>query len=609
MPRWIKLHEPVKVPVFKNVIFALKLVWEADKRLLIGYLVTEVSNKVLSMYVQNILFLKVLLSIIDGDADFKTYFTYLLLFLGVYALVNIISAFAERTRLISAKVVLKELNNKIFQKATQLDVSCYENPEFYDKYQRATLVLSSSYYDLICWDVAAIVGGIIALICVITTVTVINPLYLLFLLPVTLVFVVEIFKSKAVYKRDLEMTTNNRIKAYIQRTMFLKEYSKDMRTSNIFAVLIERFKAAIDANVLILKKYGIKLFIYSMTSSMFSDFIPIIGTYALAGYQFVFTKALTISNFSVVLSSINSVRDSTRSIAEGFDELSQMALFFQNLRDFFDYEPKITDGGKKAEDFQSLEFKNVSFRYPDTTKVILKNVSFKINRGETIAVVGVNGAGKSTLVKLLLRFYDPDEGEILYNGINVKEYNVASLRDVFATVFQDYKNFAVSVNENIMCHECNEEEKKLAEKALKRSGVWDKIASLPKGADTVLTREFEIDGAGLSGGENQKVSAARLFARDFEIAILDEPSSALDPIAEYKMYENLIEVTKNKTVIYISHRLSSAVLSDRIFVLGSGTILESGSHNELMAQNGEYSKMFTLQASSYKGESEVSENV
>lgn len=607
--RWIKLHEPVKVPVLKNVLFALKLVWEADKRLLIGYFVTEISNKVLSMYVQNILFLKVLLSIIDGDADFKTYFVSLLLFFGTYFAVNVVSAYASRTRLVATKVVLKKLNNKIFEKATQLDISCYENPEFYDKYQRATLVLSSSYYDLICWDVAAIVGGIIALICVVTTVTVINPMYLLFLLPVTLVFVIEVFKSRAVYKRDLEMTTNNRIKAYIQRTMFLKDFSKDMRTSNIFSVLIQRFKAAIDANIVILKKYGKKLFFYSMISSLFSDFIPIIGTYAFAGYQFIFTKALTISDFSVVLSSINSVRDSTMSIAEGFDEMTQMALFFQNLRDFFDYEPKITDGGKDAGEFESIEFKNVSFGYPGTNKTILKNVSFKITKGETVAVVGVNGAGKSTLVKLLLRFYDADEGEILYNGINVKEYNVASLRNAFATVFQDYKNFAVSVNENIMCHECTDEEKKLAEEALKRSGVWEKISSLPKGADTVLTREFEIDGAGLSGGENQKVSAARLFARDFEVAILDEPSSALDPIAEYKMYENLIKVTENKTVIYISHRLSSAVLSDRIYVIGNGTILESGSHQELMAHGGEYSRMFTLQASSYKGESEVSENV
>ncbi len=607
--RWIKLHEDIKVPIFKNVMYALKLVWETDKKLFLCYLFELLIDNILSIFVQNILFLKVLLSIIDNDADFKTYFTSLLMFFGVYTVGNMISAYLQRTRLISAKVVLKKLNNKIFDKAITLDVACYENPEFYDKYQRATLVLSSGYFDLLCWDVAAIISGIIALACVVATVTIISPMYLLFLLPVTLVFAIELFKSKAVYKRDLEMTTNNRIKAYIQRTMFLKDFSKDMRTSNIFAVLMVRFKAAIEANIIILKKYGVKLFIYSMVSSLFSDFIPIIGTYAYAGYQFITTNILTVSDFSVVLSSINSVRNATQNVADGFDELTQMALYFQNLKDFFEYEPTITDGGKDAEEFNSIEFKNVSFSYPNTNKKILNNISFKITRGETIAVVGVNGAGKSTLVKLLLRFYDVDSGEILYNGINVKEYNVNSLRNAFATVFQDYKNFAVSVNENIMCHECNEDEKKIAEKALKQSGVWDKISTLPKGADTVLTREFEIDGAGLSGGENQKVSAARLFARNFEIAILDEPSSALDPIAEYKMYENLISVTENKTVIYISHRLSSAVLSDRIFVLGNGTIMESGSHQELMARGGEYSKMFALQASSYKGESEVSENV
>lgn len=609
MPRWIQLHEPVKVPVLKNTIYALKLVWEADKKLILCDLINQIANQVLSLYVQNILFLKVLLTIIDEKATFKEYATSLALFFLVYASVNLISAWANRTRLISTKVVLKKLNNKIFQKASELDISCYENPEFYDKYQRATLVLSSGYYDVLCQHVANIIGGIIALICVITTVTAINPLYLLFLAPIALVFVIEVYKSKTVYKRDLKMTTNNRIKAYIQRTVFLKDFSKDIRTSNIFAVLMKRFEGAIKANIEILKQYGIKLFIYSMLSSLFSDFIPIIGTYALAGYQFVYTKVLTISSFSVVLSSINAVKQSTMHIAQSFDHITQMALFFQNLKDFFDYEPKITDGGKKAEEFQSLEFKNVSFGYPGTNRTILKNISFRINKGETIAVVGVNGAGKSTLVKLLLRFYDPDEGEILYNGLNIKEYNVKSLRDAYATVFQDYKNFAVSVNENIICHECNEDEKALAEKALRQSGVWEKISGLPKGADTVLTREFELDGAGLSGGENQKVSAARLFARDFQIAILDEPSSALDPIAEYKMYENLIDVTKNKTVIYISHRLSSAVLSDRIIVLGNGTIQESGTHEELLHTDGEYSRMFRLQASSYNGEGGVNENV
>ena len=598
-----------KIPILKNVLFALKLVWEADKKMIIGIFAAEIANNVLSMYVQNILFLKVLLSIIDGNSDFRTYFDSLLLFFITYLAVNILSTLANRSKMISTKVVLKKLNNKIFSKAISLDVSCYENPDFYDKYTRATQVVSSSYYETVCYCVATITGGIVALICVITTVTVVNPLYLLFLLPVAFVFAIEHIRSKVAFNLNKEMTTNNRIKAYIQRTMLLKDYSKDMRTSNIFAVMLQRFKAAIDANIVILKKYGVKLFLYGMLSSLFSDFIPIIGTYAFAGYQFIYTNTLTILGFSVVLSSINAVRQSTMNIARTYERLMQTALYFQHLRDFFDYEPQITDGGKDAEEFESIEFRNVSFGYPGTDKKILKNISFRIERGETVAVVGVNGAGKSTLVKLLLRFYDADEGEILYNGINIKEYNVALLRNSYATVFQDYKNFAVSVNENIMCHECTDEEKKLAEKALRQSGVWDKISSLPKGADTVLTREFDVDGVGLSGGENQKVSVARLFARDFQIAILDEPSSALDPVAEYEMYENLIKVTENKTVIYISHRLSSAVLSDKIIVLGGGEIIESGTHSELMACNGEYSRMFTLQASSYKGESEVSENV
>jgi ATP-binding cassette subfamily B protein len=284
--------------------------------------------------------------------------------------------------------------------------------------------------------------------------------------------------------------------------------------------------------------------------------------------------------------------------------MTAMALYFQNLRDFFEYESTVKAGEKEAGEFESIEFKNVSFKYPNTDKYSLQNLNLKINKGETVAVVGVNGAGKTTFVKLLLRFYDVTDGEILYNGVNIKEYDLDSLRSKFATVFQDYKTFALSVNENVICHECSDEEKEIAENALKQSGVWDKIKTLPNGADTVLTREFDDKGAGLSGGESQKTAVARMFARDFDIAILDEPSSALDPIAEYNMYENLIKATENKTVIYISHRLSSAVLSDRIIVLGGGTVIEAGSHNDLLAQGGEYARMFTLQASSYSEKEE-----
>lgn len=600
--RYIRLHEQVKVPVMKNVIYAFKLIWNADKKLFLGYVLAQGASRFFSLFIQNILFLKVLLTVIDGERDFAVYVKYLLLFALVSLVLKALSWYGEYTHQFATKRVLKNLNNKIFEKAVQLDISCYEDPEFYDKYQRATLVLQAGYFDVLCYNIASMLGSIISFACVVTTVTAIDPMYLLFLVPVLFVFAVELSKSKCVYKRDLEMTTNNRVKSYVQRTVFLKDFSKDIRTSNIFAVLMQRFERAINSNIKILKQYGVKLFVYSMISSALSEFIPIIGTYALAGYQFIYKDTMTISGFSVVLSSINSVRSATLDIAEGFDELSQMALYFQNLKDFFNYQPKVVSGTVKAPEFESLELKNVSFRYPGAEKNSITDVSFKINKGETCAVVGINGAGKSTLVKLILRFYDVTEGQILYNGIDIREYDIDSLRSRFGTVFQDYKNFAVSVFENVMCHRCSDDDKKIAETALKQSGVWDKINSFAKGGDTVLTREFDENGAGLSGGENQKVSTARLFASDFDVAILDEPSSALDPVAEYKMYENLISLTKNKTVLYISHRLSSAVLSDKIFVISSGRLIETGSHSQLMSLDGEYAKMFKLQSKSYREE-------
>lgn len=594
-------REQSGVPVFKNIVYGLKLVFKADKKLFFGYIIHIFSWDIFQLYIQNILFLKFLLELIGGNRDFATYVKYLAAFALLSSLIIALEWTGARMQQFSTKKVLKYINNMIFEKANSLDVSCFEDPAFYDKYQRAILVVANSYFDLICNDASYFISGIVLLALVTATVVAINPVYLLFLVPIVFVFAVETAKSKCAYKRDLAMTANNRTKAYVQRTVFLKDYAKDMRTSNIFAVLTERFKAAIDANIVILKKYGFPLFAYTMLGTILSDFIPVVGTYVFVGYEYM-QGAMTVSAFSVISSSISSVRNSMINVTESFDELTQIALYFQNLKDFFAYEPKIISGDKKAESFESVEFRNVSFKYPSSDKYSLKNINFKITKGETLAVVGVNGAGKSTLVKLLLRFYDPTQGEVLLNGVNVKEYDVDSLRSIFGTVFQDYKNFALSVYENVMCRDCTEDDKKTARVALEKAGVWDKISTFANGGDTVLTREFDENGAGLSGGENQKLSTARLFAKDFDFAVLDEPSSALDPIAEYKMYENLIDVTRDKTVLYISHRLSSAVLSDRIIVINGGKIVESGTHNELMLSGGEYSKMFALQASSYKGE-------
>lgn len=598
--RWVPKVNDSKVPVWKNIIYAFKILFKCSKTYMIWNIIDLCVYVLFINFFQSVLFLRVLLGIIEGNKDFGYYVKALVLFLASGLIYEFISTFSDYKSHVGEKEIFKALNNRIFQKAAEVDISCYEDPVFYDKYQRATEILTGGYFSAYAYSVSNIIGGIMAFISIIGIVASIDAVFLLFLLPIFLIFPIEILKSHAVYKRDFEMTSNNRIKAYTQRTVFLRDFSKDIRTSNIFSVIIARYNNAIKSNIEILRKYGFRLFLLGMVRSFFSEFIPIAGTYAFAGYQFIYTDKLSVSGFSVMLSSINSVRNVTAAIANDFGELSAVSLYFQNLREFFEYKSAVTSGEKEPEDFESLEFKNVYFKYPSAEKYSLQNVNLKINKGETVAVVGVNGAGKTTFVKLLLRFYDATSGEILYNGINIKEYNLEKLRLKFATVFQDYKTFALSVNENVMCRSCNEDDKTKAENALKQSGVYDKIASLENGADTVLTREFDENGAGLSGGEAQKTAVARMFASDFEVAILDEPSSALDPIAEYKMYENLILATKDKTVIYISHRLSSAVLSDNIFVLENGTVIESGNHSALMKNSGKYAEMFTLQASSYK---------
>lgn len=600
--RWVPLHEDIKVPVVKNIIYATKIMHKSDKFIMPISVIALITGMVFSNFVMGVLFLKVLLGIIEQQLTFEYFLKILFKFVLVGIANEVISCYSDYAQNVCAKRVFKGLNNMIFKKAAEVDVACYEDPAFYDSYKRATEILTGGFFFAFVFDFAKVIANLLSFFLIVGVVATIDPMYLVFLAPVLLVFVFEIVKSKVLYKRDLSMTSNNREKAYAQRTVFLKDYAKDMRSSNIFNVMWDRYQRAVVDNIKIIKKYGLKLFFYNILTQLFGEIIPMVGTYGFASYQFLNDSGLKISGFSVVLSSINSVRNATQGIADSFAEMSNMALYFQNLHDFFDYESKVKSGDKIPQDFESLELKNVSFCYPSAKANSINNVNMKITKGQTIALVGINGAGKSTLVKLLLRFYDVTEGEILYNGINIKEYNIDLYRKKFATVFQDFKTFAVSVNENVMCHECTDEEKEFAQIALQKAGAFEKVSTLPQMADTVLTREFDDKGAGLSGGENQKLALARMFSKEYSIAILDEPSSALDPIAEYNMYQSLIESTEDKTVVYISHRLSSAVLSDNIFVLENGTVIENGCHSKLMADGGKYAKMFALQASSYNRE-------
>jgi ATP-binding cassette subfamily B protein len=264
---------------------------------------------------------------------------------------------------------------------------------------------------------------------------------------------------------------------------------------------------------------------------------------------------------------------------------------------------EVTDGEKMLdapERVSEITLKNVSFKYNNTDKNVLHDINMVIKPYQKIALVGYNGAGKTTLAKLIMRLYDPTDGEVQYAGINVTDFKLKSYRDCFGSVFQDFILFATTIGENVVMDEVNDCDKEKITDSLDRSGFSDKLCDLPKSIDSFVYREFDEDGVYLSRGEEQKIAISRVFYKSCHVVILDEPSSALDPLIEYELNQKMMDVANKKTVIFISHRLSTTRNADKIFMLENGTIIEEGTHEELMSLKGKYAEMFNMQAEKYR---------
>lgn len=592
---------------FKNFIFAAKLIFKVAPKIIPCTLLSMFCSELYSDFIRNVLFLKKLLDLITSGADFGEFVKWLVIFCIAGIVATFFDNFGDYYASCEYKTIYKKINELIFKKASEVDAECFENPEFFSIYKRATELVSESYYNNFVWCLSEVIVKTIIGIILVTYLISVDARTLILVVPCFAVFMLAVMKNKLSFNRDMEMTRNKRVKDYVQRVVYLKDYSKDVRTSDIYGILKNKLSTAVANNIEIYKKYGGRIAFVYFLSQFFGEAVPIGGAFAYGAYSYGVKHSIPISDFSVLMTAITGIKNTVTNVSRYAGYLHNTLLYFGNLKKFLDFENKMPSGELQTEKFDTIEFKNVSFTYPGAKKPSLKNISFKLNRGETIAVVGQNGAGKSTFVKLLLRFYDPDEGEILYNGVNLKKYDIESYRKRIGTVFQDYKMFALTVNENVLCREVeNDNDLKKVKNALCSSGVYERVEELPKKSDSVLTKEFDENGVVLSGGEQQKIAAARMFANAFDLAVLDEPSSALDPIAEYRMYESLISNTKDKTVIYISHRLSSAVLADRIYVFADGAVCEEGTHEQLLQKDGVYGKMFKMQASSYKKETEVS---
>lgn len=324
------------------------------------------------------------------------------------------------------------------------------------------------------------------------------------------------------------------------------------------------------------------------------------GTYIYLGILAIFGK-ITIGAFSQLTTAGGTLNASLQGVVFGLQDIVKRCNFGYEVVKLMEYPPYLEKGTKRVENLSKpheIEFRNVSFSYPNTGVQVLKNVSIRIKAGERLSVVGLNGAGKTTFIKLLCRLYDTDEGEILLDGVNIREYDYDEYMKLFSVVFQDFKLLAFTAQDNILLGK--EDSPERVDELFEKVGILNKINSLPNGRDTMMFRQFDKNGVQLSGGEQQKLAIARALYKDAPVVILDEPTAALDPVAEYEIYCRFNELVGGKTAVYISHRLSSCKFCDRIAVFSDCTIKELGTHEELVHKpDGIYAEMFRAQAQYY----------
>ncbi len=587
--------------IFKNNKYVLTLIWKAcPSILLLSFIATVLSaihafllNTYLYMYALNALQegkeLKIILIILGGMIAYSI----------IYHLFCSLSDCYLQTRYPKLEAYIQNLLQK---KASEVDLACFENAAFYDTYVKAKGE-TTNRINAVMNNILNVIWVTINVISRGTLITIIDPVFLLVaFVPLICTLIIGHKRNHITYECNMKIQEIDRRKDYVRRTFYLKEFSKEMRLTNMWKVMFKRMHSSIRDMKEIVHKYGYKIMFFQYLMNFAFDVVVYSGTIILTTFKTLVLKNMLLGDCFVVINSISNVASSLNHFGNTLFKLTENSLYINNLRAFLEYEVRIFEDEEAPEIpcFEKIEFQHVTFGYRGQENVVLSDVNLQINKGEKIAVVGHNGAGKTTFIKLLQRFYDPNQGEILLNGENIKNYRLSSYRNMFGTVFQDSRIFALSIAENVMLRgNLTIEDKEIVKDALIRSGIHKKIETLPNGVDSQITKEFDDEGVIFSGGEEQKIYIARLFAGEQAFIIMDEPTSALDPIAEQEMYRNMFEASEGKAVVFISHRLSSAAMADRIYMLENGKIIEQGTHSELLALNGKYADMWNKQAKTY----------
>ena len=399
---------------------------------------------------------------------------------------------------------------------------------------------------------------------------------------------------------------------YYSDTMVNKDMVKEIRMFDLGDTFIDKYKSVFEGYYAGMRKLIVRENAWQIGVTVISSIVNC-AFFALVAYK-VFDGQIQIGDYTLYTGALTSIASTVASLIAVSANVYEGTLYIDNLMSFMKVESKIVPTNEKPESVlrgkpHTIEFVNVSFAYPGTDRMVLKNINLTIRPGETAVLVGLNGAGKTTFIKLLTRLYDPTEGVILLDGKDIREYDVRELYAMFGIIFQDFGRYAFDVSENIRFGDVGRDPRADADAdAVKQAAVASNadefIERLPHGYNTPLMRVFEPSGVELSIGQWQKLAIARAFYSTSDILILDEPTASLDPIAEQEIFNQFDQLRRDKTTIFVSHRLSSATVASKIIVLEYGELVEEGTHRELMDKKGKYYELFSTQARRYVENSE-----
>lgn len=584
----------------KNINFILKFVFKTKPFYIIYILICTILqsfNSIISIFI-----VPLIINMIETKIEFKYIFILLISIFIYRMIVDSFINFTSSNYALKTEIDLKKsIQQQLFEKAINMDLEKYDNPEFYNDF-----IIINSEMDNVLTNILSNFRTIIySCITTLGSVAIILNLDLFCLIFVvislSLSYLLSLKGNKMVFNRRMETRVTDRKVSYINRIFYFKEYATDIRLTSIYNKFIKDYKQCIDEIKKVDIKYGLKFMFLNFFNQFFLNTLMYNGFLTIyLVYNVLVLQNITVAGFFGIYNAINYINSDFWNLIMLFPQFKQYEGYIEKYKTFINTTPKIQNkinSLKINSSFKSLELKNISFEYNENNR-ILKDINMTINKGQKIAIVGSNGAGKSTLIKLILRLYDPSGGNIFYNNIDIKDLDLQYYRNLFSVVFQDFKLFAFTVGENIIMDELEDYSK--VNKVLDICGLKDKVQNMTDGVNSLLYKEFSNSGIILSGGEEQKIAIARAFAKNSDLIIMDEPTSSLDPISEYNLNKTILEQCKDKTVIFISHRLSTTVMADKIYMLEDGKIIESGTHKELLSKDGKYAELFKIQVSKYK---------